>query len=116
MDTFLQQYGWAGFFVYIVWKEVFPFLRDSVFPERMKQEKAERERLRKLEERSAQNDERQAKAFESMSLAVHEMALAISANNERLSTLIVGHSEHARFTLDSISAMRERTAREGQKI
>lgn len=109
MEMFLQQNGWIGFLMYILWKELFPFVRDRIYPENLKRINAERDRLKKLEERSIQNDERQTRVVESMSTAVHEMALAIAANNERLSQLIISHSDHAKFTQDSITAMRERT-------
>lgn len=109
MEMFLQQNGWIGFLMYILWKELFPFVRDRIYPENLKRINAERDRLKKLEERAIQNDERQTRVVESMSTAVHEMALAIAANNERLSQLIISHSDHAKFTQDSITAMRERT-------
>jgi hypothetical protein len=110
METFLQQNGWIGFLVYILWKEFFPFVRDRVYPENLKRINAEKDRLRKLEERTVQNDERQTHVVESMGNAVHEMSMAITTNNERLSQLIVGHNDHARFVQDSIMTMRERSA------
>ena len=115
METFLQQNGWIGFLFYILWKEIFPFLRDRVFPEKVKQVNAERDRLKKLEERTIQNDERQTVIVESMTNAVHEMALAITTNNERLSQLIVSHDSHARFVQDGIMTMRERAAEHAGK-
>lgn len=110
METFLQQNGWVGFLIYILWKEFFPFLRDRVFPENIKRVNAERDRLKKLEERTIQNDERQTRVIESMNNAVHEMTVAISTNNERLSVLSINHNEHARFVQESITVMRERSA------
>ena len=110
MEMFLQQNGWIGFLAYIVWKEVFPFLRDRVFPENAKRANAERDRLKKLEERTVQNDEKQTLVIENMNKAVHEMTVAITTNNERLSQLIVSHNDHARFVQDSITVMREKTA------
>jgi hypothetical protein len=110
METFLQQNGWVGFLVYILWKELFPFVRDRIYPENVKRINAERDRLKKLEERTVQNDERQTRAVETVGNAVHEMAIAITTNNERLAQLIVNHDAHARFVQDSITAMRERSA------
>lgn len=103
-DAFLQENGWIGFIVYVVVREVIPFLRDRIYPEKLREKEAERERLKRLEER-------QIKALEGMSQAVHDMALAITANNERLSRLMLDHAEHARFVQESITAMRERVAR-----
>jgi len=110
METFLQQNGWIGFLIYILWKEFFPFLRDRVYPENLRRINADRERLKKLEERTLENDERQTRVIESMNNAVHEMTVAISTNNERLSVLSINHNEHARFVQDSITIMRERSA------
>lgn len=114
MEMFLQQNGWIGFFIYILWKEFFPFLRDKIYPENVKRINAERDRLKKLEERTIENDERQTRVVESMSSAVHEIAIAITTNNERLSQLIVAHDSHARFVQDSIITMREKST--GQQI
>jgi len=108
-ETFLQENGWIGFIVYVLVREGIPFFRDRIYPEKLKEKEAERERCKRL-------DERQAKAFESMSQAVHEMALAITANNERLSQSILDHAEHSRFVHESISAMRERVSRPNTKI
>jgi hypothetical protein len=110
METFLQQNGWIGFVIYIAWKELFPFVRDRIYPENMKRINAERDRLKKLEERTVQNDERQTLVVESMRDSVHEMAMVIATNNERLSQLIVDHNNHARFMQDSVAIMRERSA------
>lgn len=99
-EAFLQQYGWLGFFFYVVVKEAWPFFRDRVWPWKMAAADTEHTRLKNLEERAAQNDERQVKAVESMSLSVHQMALAITTNNERLAQLTSNHAEHARITQD----------------
>ena len=97
METFLQQNGWIGFLIYILWKEFFPFLRDRVYPENLRRINADRERLKKLEERTLENDERQTRVIESMNNAVHEMTVAISTNNERLSVLSINHTERVIF-------------------
>ena len=109
-DTFLQQYGWAGFIAYVVVKEILPFVRDRLLPHKMAEAKAERTRLQKLEERSIQNDERQTKALEDMNDMMRQFISAIATNNERMTQLIVGHAEHARMTQDAISQMREKIA------
>ncbi len=109
-EAFLQKWEWLGFLAYVIVKEVWPFFRDRVWPQKVAQENAERERLKTLEERAAQIEERQTKAFEGMSLSTQQMALAIATNNERLTTLITGHNEHDRFTREAVTDMRDRVA------
>src|SRR5512138_283737 len=107
LEASLQQYGWLGFLVYVLVKEVWPFFRDKLWPQRVEQAKAERERLKLLEDRATQIEERQTKALESLSQSTQQMALAITTNNERLTMLITGHSEHDRFTRDAVQDMRD---------
>lgn len=96
-----QQYGWLGFVGYVMVREVWPFVRDRVWPERVKQARTERERLNRLEER-------QVEAFEAIGKSVQDMSTAIVLNNERLSTLIASHSLHVRETTEAITLIRER--------
>lgn len=110
-ETVLQQYGWLGFVLYFVAREVFPFLRDRVYPQKVKQQEDERKRLLALEERAAKNEERLTMAVETMSQSVSNMALAITTNNERLSQVITNQLEHSRFTQDAIIDMRKMTAK-----
>lgn len=105
-----QHYGWLGFAGYVMIREVWPFVRDRVWPERVKQVKAERERLVNLEDRQLNAADRQTAASEAMVSAVQNMALVITTQNERLSTLIAGHTIHAQETTAAIVLMRERTA------
>lgn len=109
-ETVLQQYGWVGFVLYFVAREVFPFLRDRVYPHKVKQQDEERKRLIALEDRAAKNEERLTTAVETMSQSVSNMALAITTSNERLSQVIANQLEHARFTQDAIIDMRKVTA------
>jgi hypothetical protein len=104
-----QQYGWIGFLGYFVYREVWPFISAKVWPERVKQARAERERLSRLEERQLDAEDRQVAIIDAMGKSVHEMTVAIATNNERLSTLIAGHTIHAQETTQSIALMRERT-------
>lgn len=104
-----QQYGWVGFLGYFIYREVWPFVSSKVWPEKVKQAKAERDRIAKLEERQLDAEDRQVTAIEAMGQSVHEMTVAIATNNERLSTLIAGHAIHAQETTQSIALMRERT-------
>lgn len=105
-----DRYGWLGFLVYVMIREVWPFLREKVWPVKVAQAKAEKQRLVNLEDRQMNAADRQVAAGEAMILAVQNMALAITTNNERLSTLIAGHSLHATETTEAIMLMRERTS------
>jgi len=104
-----QQYGWLGFLGYVMVREVWPFVREKVWPEKIAQAKIEKQRMINLEDRQMNAVDRQVAAGEAMTLAVQNMAIAITTNNERLSTLISGHSIHAQDTVDAIMLMRERT-------
>lgn len=115
-EAFLQQYGWAGFLVYIAIKEFLPFFRDKFLPHKLSQAEAERERLRRLEERAIANEEKLSAAVESMSAMMKQFALAITVNNERLSQLIAGHTLHDRSMTDALGAMREKIAANTQPL
>lgn len=97
-----QQYGLWGFLGYVAVREIWPFVRDRVWPARVKKAHQEQERLNRMEER-------QIEAIEAMGTSVHEMALAISANNERLSALIAGFAAHSSDMSHAVTVMRERT-------
>lgn len=97
-----QQYGFWGFLGYVAVREVWPFVRDRVWPARVKKAHQEQERLNRLEER-------QIVAIEEMGKSVHAMAQAITTNNERLSQLIAAQSVHGQETSNAIALMRERT-------
>jgi hypothetical protein len=66
--------------------------------------------MSKLEERQLAAEDRQVTAIEAMGNSVHEMTVAITTTNERLSTLIAGHTIHAQDTASAIMLMRERTS------
>lgn len=104
-----DRYGWAAFLVYFAAREFWPFLRDKVWPQSAANAKSESERLRRLEDRQLASQERQVIAVEEMSKSVQSMALVITTNNERLSNLLISHSQHAQETTNAISLMRERT-------
>lgn len=104
-----DKYGLTGFLIYVVVKEVWPFLRDKVWPQSAATARSESERIRKLEDRQVAAQERQSIAVEEMSRGIQSMALVITTNNERLSTLIVGFAQHSQEATEAISLMRERT-------
>jgi hypothetical protein len=105
-----ERYGWLGFLGYVFVREVWPFLREKVWPVKVAQAQAERERLAKLEERTLNAEDRQVAAIEAMSKSVQDMALAITTNNERFTALITGFAIHAQDTNAAIALMRERTS------
>ncbi len=107
IETLFQQYGWVGFTVYFLARDVFPWLRDRVYPQRVKAYEEERKRLNALEERAVKNEERHVEALETMSKSVTSMALAITTNNERLAQVVTNQLEHSRFTQDAIMDMRK---------
>ena len=123
---FLENNQWLGLVMYIVWKEAWPFLRDKVWSQKVaerRQEldirngdrKAEMERVSRLEEREVKAEERQATAFEGLQMTTAKLSEVVIINNERLSTLIVAHNEHAKEMSDDISTMREKILTERLK-
>lgn len=104
-----QQYGVWGFLGYVLVREIWPFVSVKVWPEKVKQLRAEKERLLTLEKRQFEAEDRQVRAIEAMGQSVHEMTLAIATNNERLSVLIAGHASHTQEVNQFVALMRERT-------
>ncbi len=100
--TLLHDYGWAGVFLWLAIRDVWPFLRDRLFPAAIEERKARLERVAKLEER-------QVIASEVIANAVVEMKLAMVSTNERLNELRSAQAEHHKATNDAITLMRERT-------
>jgi hypothetical protein len=116
-EFFWQQYGWVGILGYFVVKDVWPFLRDKWWPNKVKAQDEERERVRKLEERTLKNEEKQTELLESLRNSTNNMTQGITINNERMSQMITFQTEHARFVTDSLVTLlqvrskRETTAR-----
>ncbi|MBI5964920.1 MAG: hypothetical protein HY863_15685 [Chloroflexi bacterium] len=108
-----EKYGWVAFLLYFIVREIWPFLRDKVWPQTAANAKLEADRIRKLEDRQITLQERHAIAVEEMSKAVQSMALVITTNNERLSSLLIGFAQHSQESTAAITLMRERTARNG---
>ena len=104
--TFLKNNEWLGIVIYIAVRELWPFLRDRWWPQRVKQINAEQERIKKLEERQVKAEELNTATLVKMTDAVQTMATFIATNNERLAQLIVSHSEHTRFMTEAVTEMR----------
>ncbi len=98
----LHDYGWAGVLIWLLVRDVWPFLRDRLFPAAIEERKARIERVAKLEER-------QVVASEVIANAVVEMKLAMVSTNERLNEMRTAQAEHHKATGDAITLMRERT-------
>lgn len=115
-DAFLQQYGWLGFFAYVIVKEIIPIFRDKFLPHKLAEAKAERDRLKRLEERAITNEEKLTEAVESMSAMMKQFSLSMTINNERLTQLIAHEKDHDRFLNDALVAMRVKIAANTQPL
>lgn len=102
LATLLHDYGWAAVFLWLIYRDVWPFIKEHVFPAAIEERKRRMEQSSKLEER-------QVKAMEVISNAVIEMKLAMVSTNERLFEMRAAQSEHHKATNDAITLMRERT-------
>jgi len=103
-----EKYGWAGFILYVLLKEILPMYRDKILPAKISREKKKTERLSKADERSMIAEDRQNMAIEAMTKALHQMTLAITANNERLNQLIAGSLIHNQETTELIHRREKR--------
>ncbi len=110
LGVVVEKYGWTVVVVYFLAKDLFPFFRDRVYPQKLKEQAAERARLLELENRAIKNEERLTIAVETMSKSVTDMALAITSNNERLSQVISNQLTHSAFTEQAINDMRLQVA------
>lgn len=104
-EALWQQFGWLGFLGYVVVKEVWPFVRDKWWPNKIQEQSDERERVKKLEERTIRNEEKQTELLESLRNSTNNMTQGITINNERLSQMITAQTEHNRFVTDSLVAL-----------
>jgi hypothetical protein len=102
LAVLLHDYGWAAVLVWLVYREVWPFIKEHVFPAAIAERKQRMESQNRL-------DERQTVAMESMSRAVIEIQKAMVATNERLLDMRMAQAEHHKATGDAITLMRERT-------
>ena len=97
-----DRYGWLGFLIYVLVKEILPLYRDKVLPARIARDKKKVDRLGKLEERQLIGEDRQTMAINAIEKSVHQMTIAIATNNERLSQLIANTLIHNQETTELI--------------
>jgi hypothetical protein len=128
--TLLRDYGWLGVLILYFGPKAWSFLTDRLYPQRVAERKAERERqdsaLQAERERQAlylksqidrdnrefahrkEIDNRIAAAIEGMNASNQQMSLAITVNNERITQLISAHSRHDNFALGAHVEVKEK--------
>ncbi len=102
LAVLLHDYGWTAVVLWLVYRDVWPFIKEHVFPAAIAERKQRMDSQIKLEER-------QAVAMETISNAVNEIKLAMVSTNERLFEVRAAQVEHHKATTDAITLMRERT-------
>ena len=102
LAVLLRDYGWTAVVFWLIYRDVWPFIKERIFPAAME------ERKRRLEIQ-VRLEERQAMAMEAISNAVIEIKLAMVSTNERLLETRMAQIEHHKATTDAITLMRERT-------
>lgn len=104
-----DKYGWVGFLLYVLVKEIMPLFRDRILPAKIASEKKKAERMSKLEERQSIAEDRQTIVIAALEKSVQQMTVAITTNNERLSILIANALIHNQETTEFIhERMRKR--------
>jgi len=95
---FVTESGWIVLIVYFMIERVWPWMTNSLFPQRVD---AEREWMRQ-----------QVAAYEQIAKAMGEISVSNAMINERLNQVIVMQQRHDTFVVESITNMRERVAHE----
>lgn len=98
MELLIEKYGIYGIIVYFVIKEVWPFLRDKFFPEKMKAAEAQ-------EKRFASAMGQVGVEMKSVSEALKSVSEAMIVQNERLTVIANQQAEHIRVSNEAIMAM-----------
>lgn len=90
----LHDWGWAGVLVWLMYRELWPFVREKLFPayidarKRQDAERArERERLEKLEERQVASFEKIAESQNGIASAIKAIESILAVNTERLGVI-----------------------------
>jgi len=102
LATLFHDYGWAAVFIWLIYRDIWPFIKEHVFPAAIAERKQRMEIQAKLEER-------QVVAMEMISNAVDEIKLAMVSTNERLFEIRGAQIAHHKETNEAITLMRERT-------
>jgi hypothetical protein len=97
----LHNYGWAGVIMYLTVKELWPFLKEKLFPAYVEEKKRRAEQTTRDRERLEKLEERQVTAFEQVAQAVNVIKETLAVNNERLNNIhdgvktLLGHKDKA---------------------
>ena len=95
METLSKDYGLYGLLLYVLIKEVWPFFRDKLFPEKIRFAQAQEERF--------------TVAIEGINKAVLTLATNAIVQSERLTAITNSAAEHDRLTSDAVTAMLVKT-------
>lgn len=90
-----DNYGYIGVGFYILLVQIWPFFKDKLFPEQIKERRLSQEWERKNSER--------------LTVAMESMASSQVASNEKLNSIVQLQIEHDRTMREAIIKMTERT-------
>lgn len=96
-----DNYGYIGVTVYIVLVQVWPYFRDKIFPERIKDRRTQTEWQHKLDER--------------MIIAMEGMNSALISQNEKINQIITISVEHSREMTEALLQMAQQV-RQPKKV
>jgi hypothetical protein len=121
LGDFVKNYGWAVFMAWVAVDKIWPYLSQSLFPQRAAERKAEREAEIKREERQIAAYEQIAKAMAEITVSnamgnerLNQMAVMLMENNRAIATFGSSLSDHHRMTSEAIATMKERTQPHGK--
>lgn len=95
MESLTKDYGLYGLLIYVAIKEIWPFFRDKLFPEKIRFQQEQEARF--------------TTAIEGIKNAVSIIAEASTIQNERLANLTNITEAHNSFTNDAVTAMLVKT-------
>lgn len=121
-DHFLDLYGiWVGLGVYILLKDVLPFLFTKFFPGRLKA--AETQRQQRVEELAAEREwqhgleTERAAILQTISKATQDLAVSMAQTNSNMlnilsnqGRILTKQDDHNNLMLEAIGDMRARTS------
>jgi hypothetical protein len=113
--------GWIIFFIYFLYKEVWPLITNKLIPASMKSIEAQRlQRVSELEDERLFRREleiERAKTLETISKAIQDLSVSMAQTNERIASLLANQQliiaqQNATFGVltDAIGDMKEAAA------
>lgn len=111
METILEKYGWVAMAVYVIMKDVLPWVMNRYFPAHMKKEQDKRNAEALLLKSELEDKEHRRAMEERSTVAMEKMGEAVIILNERLDKLTDITAEHNTFTIQAVTAMRETVAK-----